>query len=79
MTYVEVLEELRKFSTKERLELIEDAIHLLQKDLQEIEQQIPNLERKRQLAEAAATLLQDYTEDAELTGFTALDGEDFHA
>jgi hypothetical protein len=28
---------------------------------------------------AAQTLLQDYLQDKELTGFTALDGEDFHA
>ncbi|MFQ5436297.1 MAG: type II toxin-antitoxin system Phd/YefM family antitoxin [Anaerolineae bacterium] len=34
---------------------------------------------KPSLAEAAEMLLVDYTSDEELTAFTALDGEDFHA
>jgi predicted DNA-binding protein len=37
-------------------------------------------ERKKQdLAAAAQALLADYQKDAELTAFTALDAEDFHA
>ena len=35
--------------------------------------------RKAQLASAACALLADYETDEELTAFTALDGEDFHA
>ncbi len=34
---------------------------------------------ERQLASAAEALLEDYTNDEELTCFTALDGESFHA
>jgi predicted DNA-binding ribbon-helix-helix protein len=35
--------------------------------------------QKLRLAAAAKALLNDYTTDEELTAFTALDGEDFHA
>ena len=35
--------------------------------------------QSEQLAAAAQALLADYESDSELTAFTALDGEDFHA
>jgi predicted DNA-binding ribbon-helix-helix protein len=35
--------------------------------------------QKTALAAAAKALLSDYETDAEMTAFTALDGEDFHA
>jgi predicted transposase len=35
--------------------------------------------KQKELASAAQTLLADYRNDADLTAFTALDGEDFHA
>ena len=35
--------------------------------------------QKSKLAAAAQTLLVDYTTDKDLTAFTAVDGEDFHA
>jgi len=35
--------------------------------------------QKAQLANAARALLADYERDEELTAFSALDGEDFHA
>ena len=79
MLQTEILEELKKLSPKQRLEVIESAIHLLQEDLRQVEQPLTRMERKRQLAMAAEALLPDYEEDNELTGFTALDGEDFHA
>jgi len=34
-------------------------------------------EKKKTLSEAAEALLKDYSDDKELTIFTALDGEDF--
>jgi len=80
MTQTEILNELSKLSTRERLEVIEAAIHRLQEDLHD--KDVPSLaqiERKQRLSAAAAALLPDYTEDDELTSFTALDGEDFHA
>jgi hypothetical protein len=79
MTRTEILEELKKLSAKERLEVIEAALHLLQEDLQFIERPVTSSERKRQLAAAAATLRPDYVEDDELTSFTALDSQEFHA
>ena len=35
--------------------------------------------QQRELEQAARALLDDYQSDPELTAFTALDGEDFHA
>ena len=37
------------------------------------------IHRRSQLAAAAQALLDDYKTDKELTAFSALDGEDFHA
>jgi len=37
------------------------------------------LRRQQEMADAARALLTDYETDAELTAFTALDGEDVHA
>ncbi len=79
MTQTAILEEIKKLSAKERLEIIEAAIHQLQEDFQKIEQPLTQLERKQELAAAAEALLSDYEKDDELTSFTALDGEGFHA
>ena len=35
--------------------------------------------QKQTLVQAARSLLKEYQEDTELTAFTVLDGEDFHA
>lgn len=78
MTQTQILQELEKLSPRERLELIEAAVHLLQEDFREKEQKAILLRERPQLAKAAQALLSDYTEDRELTGFTALDGEVFH-
>jgi metal-responsive CopG/Arc/MetJ family transcriptional regulator len=43
-----------------------------------LEEQIEQ-HQKAQLAKAARALLADYEKDEELTAFTALDGDDFHA
>ena len=79
MTRTEILEELRKLSAKERLEVIEAIALQLQEEPRLIERPLTRAERDRQLAATAATLLPDYTEDDELTSFTALDSQDFHA
>jgi hypothetical protein len=79
MTQVEILEELKKLTTPERLIIIEAALQLIREDLQPAEQRLTRTERKRQLATAAKALLPDYTADGELTVFTALDSEDFYA
>jgi hypothetical protein len=82
MTQAEILQELKNLTTTERLAVIEAALHLIREDLQEESQaeRLPTQsERRRQLAEAAKALLPDYTADGELTAFTALDHEEFHA
>jgi hypothetical protein len=45
---------------------------------QMIDEQL-HLRQQRALEQAAQTLLADYQADPELTAFTALDGEQFHA
>jgi hypothetical protein len=79
MKQTEILKELKKLSPEERLKVIDDAIHLLQEDLHQMEQPLTRMERKRRLSMAAKALLPDYKKDEELTSFTALDSEDFHA
>ena len=79
MTRTEILEELRKLSAKERLEVIDAVVLQLQEELRLIERPLTRSERERQLAAAAAALLPDYTEDDELTIFSALDSQDVHA
>ena len=78
MTRTQLLHELENLSPWERLELIEAAVHLLQKDLRKGEQQTIPSKENQQLAKAAQVLLKDYEEDKELTSFMALDGEAFH-
>lgn len=79
MTQTEILEELKKLSVQERLEIIDAVVHLLRQDLHQIEQPKTRQERKERLTAAAELLLPDYEKDEELTSFTALDSEDFHA
>ena len=75
---MEILEELKKLTTTERLTIIEAALHLIREDLQQVEQPLARTERRQQLAAAAEALLPDYAAGGELTIFTALDSEDFH-
>ena len=79
MTQTEILEELKKLTAAERLTIIEAALRLIREDLRQVGQPLTRIERKRQLAAAAEALLPDYAADGELTIFTALDSEDFHA
>lgn len=79
MTHKEILEELKKLPTTERITIIEAALHIIHEDLQQIEKPLTKTEKKRQLAAAAEALLPDYSAGDELTVFTAIDHEDFHA
>jgi len=47
MKQTEILKELKKLSPEERLKVIDDAIHLLQEDLHQMEQPLTRMERKR--------------------------------
>lgn len=70
MSTVQLHDEITKLSLSEKRSL---SAWLL-RDLQ----QTPHTEPTTSLADAAARMLADYTNDAELTAFTALDSEDFH-
>ena len=78
MTQTEILQQLTILPAIERLAIIEVALHLTRQDLQK-EQPSPQADKRKQLAAAAQALLPDYAPGSELTVFTALDGEDFHA
>ena len=78
MAKSEILQQLENLTTTERLSIVEAALRLIRKDIQQTEPPA-RAERKRQLAAAARTLLPDYSAGGELTAFTALDGEEFHA
>jgi hypothetical protein len=75
MTQMEILEELEKLTTTERLTIIEAALRLVREDLQPVEQPLARTERRQQLAAAAEALLPDYAAGGELTIFTALDSK----
>jgi hypothetical protein len=78
MTQTEILEELKKLTTAERLEIIQAALYLIREDLQQVGQPLTRTQRRQQLAAAAEPLLPDYSAGGELTTFTALDGESFY-
>jgi len=71
-----ILNDIQSLSPAERLEVIEAAVQLLRVGLRVREAQS---ESRQRLSVAAEALLQDYTEDVELTAFTAIDGDDFYA
>jgi len=76
MTQKQILEELKHLSNEERISILKSTLSMIREDLQrkkEIKQ-----DREKILTEAAKALLKDYSNDKELTVFTALDGEDFY-
>ena len=79
MTRTEILQQLKLLPPLERLDLIEAALRLTRDDLRQAELPLAQSEKKKQLAVAAQALLPDYVPGGELTVFTALDGENFHA
>jgi hypothetical protein len=74
MTDQEILEQLKKLPTAERLKIVETTVHELREELESAAEK-----SNGRLAQAAQALLADYATDAELTSFTALDSEPFHA
>ena len=78
MTQTEILEELKHLTSTERLAIAEAALNLVREDLQNAAPFGAPVTNE-QMASAARALLIDYETDAELTAFSALDGEDFCA
>ena len=74
MTDREILEQLKKLPTPERLKIVESTVHQLREELEGAIEQ--NADR---LAHAAQGLLADYASDSELSAFTVLGSEPFHA
>jgi len=62
---------LKKISDKENRSFSELVREMLDKQIEQ--------HQKSELAAAAHALMVDYSTDEELTAFTALDSEDFHA
>jgi hypothetical protein len=79
MTQVDVLAELKKLSTTERLRVAEEALQLVRQELELVQSVEARSGQRQQLAAAAAALRDDYAAGGELMAFTALDGEDFRA
>lgn len=72
----EILQKLKLLPPVERLAIVEATLQTLREELQEVEPD--KIERKKQLTFAAEALLEDYSQDKELTLFTTLDNEDFY-
>ena len=72
------MDELSRLPAEERLRIVEQTLH----DLREQLDGAPRwsaAERRERLSVAADALKSDYAEDRDLTAFTTLDGDDFHA
>ena len=75
METAEILQALRHLTIRDRLQIAESALYLVQQDQQNLTPE----QRRQQLLIAAASAVDDYSSDRELTIFTELDGEDFYA
>jgi hypothetical protein len=73
MTNVEILQQLKRLPMAERLKIVESTVHHLRGDMERSTPQVVG-EANGQLTRAAEALLDDYSTDRDLTGFTALDG-----
>jgi DNA-directed RNA polymerase subunit K/omega len=79
MSATEILTELRRLSPSERLKVVEAALRDIEQDISQPASSEPAAARARRLAAAAQALLPDYAANGELTVFTVLDAEEFHA
>ena len=79
MTEREIMEQIKRLTTAERLTVVEKTLRSIREELEQIEKPVSDTDLKLKLAKAAEALLADYASRGDLTAFTALDGEDFHA
>ena len=73
----EIIEEVKRRTTTERLAVTETTLRLIRNDLQSTQPPRISETRKQELAAAAKALLSDYQAGGELTVFATLDSEDF--
>ncbi|MCA9947413.1 MAG: hypothetical protein KC449_28235 [Anaerolineales bacterium] len=76
MTQKELLREFQRLSLQQQLAILRDALEIVENNFRQLEQTESD---KLPLEEAAQLLRQDYLSDSELTAFTAIDGDEFHA
>lgn len=76
MTCTEIVREIQRLPVEQQFELHQTLARLLKE--QEVRQGAQRSEQSN-LAQAARALLTDYQTDSELTIFTAIDSDDFHA
>jgi hypothetical protein len=69
MDTTQIINEISRLSLADKLYLMEMIVQSIRKETQP---------HDSDLEKAASLLLADYTEDKNLTAFTALDGEDFY-
>lgn len=67
MSTIDILSEIKKLPMSEQLLVVEKALHIIRLD-----------QRREQMRQAVDVLRNDYLNHAELTAFTALDGEPVH-
>jgi hypothetical protein len=79
MNDIDLLNELKKLAPPQRLAVIEAALQQLRADLEGTPEPESLALRQREMAAAAQALQVDYAPGGELTAFTVLDAEDFHA
>jgi hypothetical protein len=79
MSTAEILSELRRLNPAERLKVVEAALRDIERDISNPLSKADTTDRARRLAAAAQSLLPDYAANGELTAFTTLDAEEFHA
>ncbi|MFA6033871.1 MAG: hypothetical protein WC889_13300 [Myxococcota bacterium] len=75
MTRAQIMNTLKRLPTPERISIIEDLLQTFKAELGGEDHEA----EKRRMAAAAKELMKDYAEDGDLTLFTSLDAEDFHA
>ncbi len=79
MTQTQLLHEFGQLAVPEQLELLREALRLMQQSMPVNEPCSTGVSAKKSLSDAANLLFDDYANDVELTSFTALDGEPVHA
>ena len=79
MTQMQLLDEFSQLTLPQQLEMLQSALEIVSAKVRVASLPADNDASSITLTQAAALLLADYENDEELTSFTVLDGEPFHA